>query len=226
MYNIHGFLSHPPPKTPQTAWHGIHTQYGDMSVETAFDRHIDLITTIEDHKAKVLVFPESVSGTWTPTTEFFWKMRRSDKAVLLGARRRTGQYFENGVTAVTPTGADPEGAYSEGVFSLYSQRVPVPFVMWQPLSKDGFRVHWFKNPVTDFFGERPAFFICFEQLLVWPMLHSQTNKPTLLVGISNMSWASGLHFDAVQRTVMSAWARLFSQSLVLAVNQEVVPMKS
>lgn len=57
-------------------------------------------------------------------------------------------------------------------------------------------------------GERAAVLICYEQLLVWPVVAAALDRPTLLVGIANDYWAVGTRIPAVQKGELRAWAQL------------------
>jgi hypothetical protein len=71
----------------------------------------------------------------------------------------------------------------------------------------------------DIAGERVAFLICYEQLLVWPILQSAIERPTLIVGMANQYWVRNTNIPAAQRASMKAWARLFALPLLISENR-------
>lgn len=65
---------------------------------------------------------------------------------------------------------------------LYRERMPIPVSMWQPWLQwtgqgGGARAHFFANAAEDLAGTRIAPLICYEQLIVWPILHSMLFSP-------------------------------------------------
>lgn len=85
-------------------------------------------------------------------------------------------------------------------------------------SGGGTRADFFANPSMMVAGRRAAPLICYEQLIVWPVLQSMLHKPDLIIGVGNGWWADGTSIIAIQRASIEAWARLFGLPLVLASN--------
>ena len=71
---------------------------------------------------------------------------------------------------------------------------------------------------SDIGGQRVAVLICYEQLLVWPMLRSAIERPTLLIAASNEVWTARTRIPAIQHACVRSWARLFGLPLISAVN--------
>ena len=67
-------------------------------------------------------------------------------------------------------------------------------------------------------GKRAAILICYEQLLVWPILASAAENPDILLGVANDYWAEGTSINAIQGACLHAWSRLFNIPLFLATN--------
>ena len=67
-------------------------------------------------------------------------------------------------------------------------------------------------------GRRIAPLICYEQLLVWPILQSMAHRPDLIVAIGNGWWTAGTSVAAIQKASSAAWARLFGLPLVVSFN--------
>ena len=111
----------------------------------------------------------------------------------------------------------------KGARVLYLERMPVPGSMWQPwldLTADGggARAHFFANPVVELAGLRVAPLICYEQLLIWPVLQSALHSPDVIVATGNGWWTEGTNIVAIQKAAAVAWARLFGLPLVMAYN--------
>ena len=108
---------------------------------------------------------------------------------------------------------------------LYRQRMPVPVSMWQPwrdLRRNqiaGASAHFFQNPVVDVSPSRVAPLVCYEQLLIWPMIQSMLWGSQAIVAVGNGWWTTGTSIVEIQRSSTQAWARLFDLPVVLAFNK-------
>jgi len=102
--------------------------------------------------------------------------------------------------------------------SAFHQRVPVPGGMWHPLGRGGVPVHLNGPAVMELGHERLAVVICYEQILVFPILASMLQRPSVLVGISNMYWFSGTTIPRYQESAIRAWAKLFDVPYLTATN--------
>jgi hypothetical protein len=60
----------------------------------------------------------------------------------------------------------------------------VLLTMWRPWASDGTHAYRFKDPVMDVADERAAVLICYEQVIVWPILFSMADRPTVVVAIA------------------------------------------
>lgn len=69
------------------------------------------------------------------------------------------------------------------------QRVPVPIGMWRPWAAEGLDANLWGRGLAELRGVRVAYAICYEQLLVWPMVTSLAQRPAVLVGAANDWWA-------------------------------------
>jgi hypothetical protein len=61
--------------------------------------------------------------------------------------------------------------------------------------------------------------ICYEQLLLWPVLQSMLHSPTAIVAPGNGWWTAGTSIVAIQNASVMAWARLFGLPIVTAFNR-------
>jgi hypothetical protein len=95
--------------------------------------------------------------------------------------------------------------------------------MWQPWrflfgESGGARADFFANPVVAIGPSRAAPLICYEQLIVWPILQSVLHDPDFVVAVGNGWWTKGTSIIAIQRAAATAWAKLFAKPLVIAFN--------
>lgn len=202
-----------PQSTP--GWLGIDTEFpasdaGRYGGNAQQRETIGLVREAAEQGAKVVVLPEGALGIWTQTTERLWRreLAARDVIVLGGATVVTTRGYDNVIVAITPSTAH----------TLYTQRMPVPISMWQPWTQGGARAGYFAQPLSEIAGMRAAPLICYEQLLVWPVLQSFLQSPDLLVAISNGWWAGGSGIDDVQSVAVVAWAALFDRPLVTSFN--------
>jgi hypothetical protein len=100
----------------------------------------------------------------------------------------------------------------------FKQRIPVPIAMWNPLIMAAAHLNLNASGVIALRGERAAVLICYEQLLIWPVLVSMAHNPTMLIAVANDYWATGTPIAAFQLAAVEAWARLFSLPHFSAVN--------
>ncbi len=211
-------ISWTPPTTP-TNWIGADTRLGArLGRGDAFEQHRLLGQLVRDRAsagARVVVLPESALGVLTPTVESFWTgaVASRDVTMIAGAVVIGGRGYDNVVTVL-----------NGGRTTLpYRARMPVPVSMWQPWrawfgASGGARASLFADPVIEIAGRRIAPLICYEQLLVWPVLQSALNHPDTVVAIANGWWASGTSIPAIQRASVEAWSRLFTLDLVSSSN--------
>ncbi|SCB39289.1 Carbon-nitrogen hydrolase [Rhizobium lusitanum] len=201
------------------SWQGVDLEMGALlGRDSSIERHRDLIATVKDRAsggARTIVLPESSLGFWTLTVERFWvqALRGTDVTVIAGAAVIDAGGYDNVLVAISTKGAR----------TLYRERMPVPGSMWQPwralLSQSGgARAHVFENPVATAAGHRIAPLICYEQLIVWPVLHSMLEDPDLIVAAGNGWWTQGTSIVAIQRASAQAWARLFAKPIVFSFN--------
>ena len=99
--------------------------------------------------------------------------------------------------------------------------------VWQPWrswmgdshgSEGGARAHFFANPVVEVGTAKVAPLICYEQLLVWPLLQSAFHRPEAIVAVGNGWWTAGTSIIDIQQASSEAWARLFDLPLVISFN--------
>lgn len=195
-----------------TQFRGENGQYADYAqqVET-----IGLVTEAARDGTQVVVLPESSAGIWTPTTARLWgkALGSTDLTVIAGAIIVDAAGYDN--VMVEMSGAESR--------ILYRERMPVPVSMWQPWraligEPAGARAHFFDNPAVEIKGRRIAPLICYEQLIIWPVLQSALRNPDVIVATGNGWWTENTNIVAIQRASAAAWARLFSLPLIVSFN--------
>ncbi|PPJ49196.1 conjugal transfer protein TraB [Rhizobium sp. KAs_5_22] len=206
------------PKIP-VGWQGVDLDLGaSLGRDAGLTRQRALIAIAQERAAAgigTVLLPESAIGSWTPTVERLWTTALEDRPliVLAGAVVITPHGYDNVLVAVSQIGGR----------ILYLERMPVPGSMWQPWRSwmgvsGGVRANVFSNPVVDLGGRKLAPLICYEMLLVWPVLHSMLYDPDIIVAVGNGWWTVGTSIVSIQRASATAWAHLFGKPLVLAFN--------
>ncbi|AMD56836.1 conjugal transfer protein TraB [Agrobacterium tumefaciens] len=208
------------PRLPD-AWMGVDLEQAhNLGRDGSLTYHHDLIATMRRRIAAhpdthVVVLPESALGLWTPTVARVWRegLRGSDLTVVAGAAIVDPRGYDNVMVAIS---ADPAKV-------LYRERMPVPGSMWQPWLQwtgrgGGAHADFFGNPAVEVDGVKIAPLICYEQLIVWPVLQSMFHNPEVIVAIGNGWWTENTSIIAIQKASVAAWARLFGLPVVMAFN--------
>jgi hypothetical protein len=208
---------------PPAGWRGVDTNFGDIrnKKDTAAEfRSAEWIQqAVRSSDAQVLVLPELAVTRWTEATEAFWqptlaKLGQQRRTLILGAGLpiHGGQEYWNVLMAV-PFHRSTETA-------SVAQSIPLPWVMWNPIAaKDRVPLSLWGRRTLRVSGERAAALICYEQLVVWPVFTAVSERPTVLVAISNAVWTKNTPIPAVQASTIWAWSRLFDIPAISAVNQ-------
>lgn len=208
-----------PPKLPE-GWVGVDTRFGGSAGRYAnYAQQLETVAlakTASIDGGSIGVLPESAAGLWTPTVERLWarELTGSSVTVIAGAAVVDEDGYDNVMVRIS----------AERSEILYRQRMPVPVAMWQPWldwigQRGGARVEILANPVVSVRGEKVAPLICYEQLIVWPVLHSMLHRPDLIVATGNGWWTAGSSIVAIQTASAQAWASLFGLPLVMAFNR-------
>lgn len=200
-------------------WRGVDLEQGkNLGRDTSLEQQRDLIATVKRATSKgahVVVLPESALGFWTSTTERIWQgeLTGSRVTVISGAAVIDRAGYDNVLIAIS----------SEGGRILYRERMPVPVSMWQPWlawsgQAGGAGAGFFTNPVVVVDGKWIAPLICYEQLILWPVIQSLLHRPDMIIAAGNGWWTSGTSIVAIQNASTTAWARLFGLPLVTSFN--------
>ncbi|MEO9338589.1 conjugal transfer protein TraB [Mesorhizobium sp. SB112] len=203
--------------TLPASWQGVDLELGaSLGRNTSLVWQEALIEFVRSHPpGSTVVLPESALGFWTPTISRLWQTRlaKTGITVIAGAAVVDDGGYDNVLVTIS----------SDSSHVLYRERMPVPGSMWQPWrsligGSAGVRAHFFANPVVSVGRVKAAPLICYEQLLVWPILQSVFHRPDVIVAVGNGWWAAGTSIIAIQRASSSAWARLFDLPLVVSFN--------
>ncbi|MCJ2877428.1 conjugal transfer protein TraB [Rhizobium pusense] len=206
------------PTLPE-GWRGLDLELGQMlGRDASLARHRDLIEPVRKAAGegnRVVVLPESALGFWTPTVARLWRegLNGRDVTVVAGAAVIDAHGYDNVMVGVHSGAAD----------ILYKERMPVPVSMWQPWlrwtgQRGGARAHLFANPVVEVGTTRIAPLICYEQLILWPVLQSMLHSPAIIVATGNGWWTEGTPIVAIQKANVAAWVKLFDLPVVMAFN--------
>ena len=207
------------PVRPPSGWAAVQTSLVPGSRFEGADELIASDTVqriVSNSRAAVTVLPETVISRWTEATEAFWQpildeLKRQHRLVVIGAGLAISDStaYENAALIIG-------GEKRHGFF----QRVPVPVGMWRPFGTGPSVPLRLRRPGTiEIAGQRVAFLICYEQLLVLPVLLSAIEHPTLMVGMANQYWVRETTIPAAQRASLTAWSRLFALPLLIAENR-------
>ena len=90
--------------------------------------------------------------------------------------------------------------------------------MWKPWDKESFAADPLASGVGSVAGRTVAYSVCYEQLLVYPILISMLHSPDVIVGAANNWWARKTNIPAIQAQSLDAWGRLFSRPVIRATN--------
>jgi hypothetical protein len=188
---------------------------------------------------------EATDSFWEETTQF---LRGSGRTVLVGATAPAQLLSEPADTPIDftaelatlrGTGAQPESLVNLGAvpiiaparpyrntvivrgaqFGAFDQRVPVPIGMWKPLTDSGVPLNLLGTGIVHLAGKRAAVLICYEQLIVWPVLTALMHEPDVLIAIANVDWVAATPIPDCQSAAVRFWARLFRLPIVSAKNR-------
>lgn len=195
-------------------------QGGNLGRDGTLQYHRELIARVRREIAvhpdtRFVVLPESTLGFWTPTVARVWKegFLGSEVTVIAGAAVIDARGYDNMMVAISRNRSN----------ILYRERMPVPGSMWQPWLQwtgqgGGARADFFGNPVIEVVGVRIAALICYEQLILWPVLQSMVHSPQAIVAVGNGWWTEDTSIVAIQKASVAAWASLFSLPVAMAFN--------
>ncbi|WP_080815077.1 conjugal transfer protein TraB [Agrobacterium fabrum] len=202
-------------------WTSVDLEMGEsLGRDLSLKYHRGLIAAVRKATAhkdgiRVVILPESTLGFWTPTVQRVWQegLRGSGLTIIAGAAIVDPRGYDNVMLTISADAADV----------LYRERMPVPGSMWQPWQQwtgqgGSARAEFFGNPVVEVDGTRIAPLICYEQLILWPVLQSMLHSPDIILAMGNGWWTDGTSIVAIQKASVTAWARLFALPVIMAFN--------
>ncbi|MEJ5081241.1 nitrilase-related carbon-nitrogen hydrolase [Ochrobactrum sp. MYb379] len=179
------------------------------------DPHWRTFSQLPKEDKTVIVLPESSLGFWTPILGKFWNKQLKGTSITVIA----------GAAVIEPDGYDNVMVANDARSGpiLYHERIPVPVSMWRPWEHwfglaGGARASFFANSAVDVAGKRIAPLICYEQLILWPILQSMLQQPDVIVPMGNGWWTTGSNIVAFQRASAKAWTELVGIPLVISFN--------
>jgi hypothetical protein len=199
------------------SWQGVDVEMGSsLGRDASLEQQSALIELVRRQgPADIVVLPESALGFWTPTLARLWQrgLAQTGTTVIAGAALIDAKGYDNVLVSIS----------TDSSATLYRERMPVPGSMWQPWRSlvgegSGAKAHFFANPVVELDDFRIAPLICYEQLIVWPVLQSMLHDPDVIVAVGNGWWTSGTSIVDIQRTSARAWGRLFGKPVILSFN--------
>lgn len=166
---------------------------------------------------RVVVVPEEIIGMWRPSTKFWWQG-------FVSNLRARGQTLVLGVDLMV---SDEPVRYSDSAvvagagLGRLDSRQPVPAGLWRPGAAVSAVLGNIAQGFLSIDGRRAAVSICFEDYLIWPHWRLLTERPDVLIGMSNGWFNSDLAVSQIQSQSVRSIARLAGVPLVRAVNQQV-----
>jgi hypothetical protein len=216
-------LAHATPSSENRAgprWQGVSTTLGTpepvaprIGDRDAIER---LRRTLGHTSADHVVLPESAFRDWRTSTDAFleplWRRLKADRrTVLFGVQRL------NPATGHQESLLLVRGATRGEV----SQHYPVPVSMYRFGAPGSAPLRWREPYALPVGEERVAVLICWEQLLLAPMLSVllESPSPTRLVAVSNLYFARGTPVARIQQAAVASWAQLLGVPHVYASNE-------
>lgn len=202
-----------------SGWQAVSTRFGGVGLDPPspleeYTAAQSIQETALESPARIIAFPETVVSNWNAGTDLFWHrtigaLRDQGKTILVGANvfEEDGQHYYNSVIL--------RGANEHPNFV---QRIPVPIAMWIPFSNKGVPLRLGGAGTLKIKGKNVAVVICYEHLLIWPIVASFADRPDLLLGTANDYWARHTTVPEIQHTCLDSWARLFGVPLLWAQN--------
>jgi hypothetical protein len=214
MLTIFGALSYRSPAAIKIAGH---ITLQDFS-SGRLDRHeYERLQSAANHvaldRADIHVFPEGYAGLWGHASEIFWldMMHQADPYTILV----TGAFLPL-----------PYGGYENvavvldhGHAQIIKQRMPVPLGMWKPWSAASVPAGFFRGSTVDGSKGRIGVLNCYEIVVIWTVLDTMIDRPSVLLGIGNVWWGRGTNIGRIQSEILTAWGRLYNVPTAISLNE-------
>lgn len=205
---------------PDPDWQAVSTTVGGPSAALKISPDVTAIEQLRITMARTstdnMVLPESYFRAWSPAADAFlqplWRqLAREGRTVTFGAQRL------NPATRQIDSLVLVRGAFRDEL----SQHYPVPLSMYRFGAPGSVPLRWRSSYTLRVGTERPAVLICWEQLLLAPVIGVmlESPRPTRLIALSNLYFARGTPVARIQRASVEAWARLLGVPFVYASNE-------
>lgn len=217
-----GLLQMPLPSPPR-GWVGIDTQVSPFpTTDKELFEHRNVIRdsalTEFWRGNKVIVFPESILGSWNLWTSGVY---------LEGSIRSELRTYDGTVIAGATTPFNDAGDYrnslyvmnAEGITAFHA-RQPIPIAMWKPWGEKSALANWAPTNVHSIAGKRALLSFCYEDFIpLLPIYSFLVGEPELIISIANTWWVKGTNEREIQYRHIATIARIFNVPLVRAVNK-------
>lgn len=223
--NVKVYLNNTTQYLPQD-WVGVDTRLGRYPVkdyQKIFLRHLELKALAEQEirkGKKVIIFPESVAGFLIDTEKYLWQdidslAKKQNVSILLGGYLPVYQNsYENALFAIGNT----VSVAQDGIVA----RISMPVTNWRLFLKPSAALHIDSghDGVFTIASKNVVVLICYEQMLVWPVLQSmfRSRRAEMIVAVSNVWWAKNTRIPEIMDRTCRVWGRLFNVPVLRAVN--------
>jgi apolipoprotein N-acyltransferase len=209
---------------PPAAWRGVTLDMGrgpGLWSDEMLTRRQTLVAIAREELragARVIVFPESVSGSNIRPQLELWQSvadeaARRGSTILVG--QETWDESRSGYrNALIGFGA---GVDDNRVFA--SSLVPMPMGEWKFWFEKGAEIDIFGGDVRRLHDRNISISICYEDFLLWAHPGLLTGKADLLVSVANQWPSSGTSSEVFQDTSRKSLARLAGVPLIVAKNR-------
>ena len=190
-------------------WTVHNSNFSSQPKNTAYElleRQRQLINSIKDTNT-IHIFPEMVSGSWDNFLANYWiSSIHSNNKVLLGAYIFENNNYHNVVIKIDKNSK-----------IIYRQRFPMTLGMFNPFSPTHFPIHSKEKSVINIDNQKVGFLLCFEQVILLPMLQTLRDKPNLIVASSNLWW-SPKSLQLAQRQSLRLFQSLIGVPVLESIN--------
>lgn len=204
----------PATATPSaTAWAGVDTALGGLETtrsSAVVQRQRDLQRAIASRsgEAEYLVLPEMIAGVWGFAEPMWSRFDADGSVVFLGVQiEAEGPGYYNSLMTL-----------GSGTPLRYDQRVPIPWANWNPWDPESARANPMGPAALEHEGQTIGVLICYEQLVVFPILTTLLEQPDVILAPANAWWVTTPAIPAMQENIMESWSRLFGIPIVTAIN--------
>lgn len=156
------------------------------------------------------VFPEAIADKWDGFLASQWLATLpNNTTALVGAFLHQDNNWQNVIVSIDKQTAKV----------IYRQRLPMTAGMFNPFSTNNFSLNLFGKPTATVNHQRVGFAICFEHVVLLPMLQTTWEKPNIIVAPANVWW-SPKSLQLAQRQSLRLWQQWLGKPIIEAINGE------